>query len=398
MKTKRLKGNILNKILITLILLVLVSTLILTLAYFQDKKEYSGTLDFGNIKLKVSGDSVQTGSSKLNFSVDRTGVSYQTGGKIMPGDIVNIKLSVALESTSEPAYYIVNISDEKNVFENAFYYSQNGTDVYVNNGEKIVKQNTTTEETSKKVGKLTAGDSNAHNIAISAKIDENFDEQAIQTTVQCKIFAIQQANLNETEALTELLLNSSTEANKKVYTKVEYLESTGPQFINSKYKPTSEILKYELDYEITTDFYSFIGNASDDDLSFGIHLYNGRFYVGTGRALLGYNFTQNTLYKLSVEANNGNLTLIQNGVTTSKTYTGSLYKNSEIGIFRAKTDTGWSQPSTQSKIYFCKIYDNNILVRDFIPCVRNSDNKPGLYDAVSGMFFTNSGQSEFLWG
>ena len=75
MKTKRLKGNIINKILIALIILVLVSTLILTLAYFQDKKEYSGTLDFGNIKLKVSGgvegDGVTSSTSKLVFDTAR---------------------------------------------------------------------------------------------------------------------------------------------------------------------------------------------------------------------------------------------------------------------------------------------------------------------------------------
>ena len=57
------------------------------------------------------------------------------------------------------------------------------------------------------------------------------------------------------------------------------------------------------------------------------------------------------------------------------------------------------------KIYYCKIYDSNILKRDFIPCysttsVINVDgnsvptNTRGLYDLVEGKFYTNQGRGE----
>lgn len=32
-----------------------------------------------------------------------------------------------------------------------------------------------------------------------------------------------------------------------------------------------------------------------------------------------------------------------------------------------------------------------------IPSVRNSDNKPGMYDLVTNTFFTNEGEGEFEW-
>ena len=47
--------------------------------------------------------------------------------------------------------------------------------------------------------------------------------------------------------------------------------------------------------------------------------------------------------------------------------------------------------------YGMKIYDNNTLVRNFIPVLRNSDNKPGMYDRVTKTFFTNQGTGEFTY-
>lgn len=47
------------------------------------------------------------------------------------------------------------------------------------------------------------------------------------------------------------------------------------------------------------------------------------------------------------------------------------------------------------KLYYCKVYDNWTLVRDFIPCYRKSDNVIWLYDMVNDQFYTNSGSGSF---
>lgn len=41
------------------------------------------------------------------------------------------------------------------------------------------------------------------------------------------------------------------------------------------------------------------------------------------------------------------------------------------------------------RMYYCKIWNNWILVRNFIPCYRKSDNVIWLYDTVSWTFYTN---------
>ena len=60
----------------------------------------------------------------------------------------------------------------------------------------------------------------------------------------------------------------------------------------------------------------------------------------------------------------------------------------------------WSELQTSSyKLYNFKIYENDTLIRDFIP-VKNilNDNKICLYDKVEGKFYYNAGSGEFIAG
>jgi hypothetical protein len=49
------------------------------------------------------------------------------------------------------------------------------------------------------------------------------------------------------------------------------------------------------------------------------------------------------------------------------------------------------------KLYSCKMWYSNALVRDFIPC-KNNNNEIGLYDLVSQTFFGNDGTGDFIAG
>ena len=50
------------------------------------------------------------------------------------------------------------------------------------------------------------------------------------------------------------------------------------------------------------------------------------------------------------------------------------------------------------KLYYCKVYDNWTLVRDFVPCYRKSDNVVWLYDLVNDQFYTNAWSWTFTKG
>ena len=51
-----------------------------------------------------------------------------------------------------------------------------------------------------------------------------------------------------------------------------------------------------------------------------------------------------------------------------------------------------------ARIYRATFYLNGETVYDFIPCYRKSDQKPGMYDLISGEFYTNAGSGEFICG
>ena len=50
------------------------------------------------------------------------------------------------------------------------------------------------------------------------------------------------------------------------------------------------------------------------------------------------------------------------------------------------------------KLYSYKIYKNNELILDLVPCYRNSDNEIGIYDLVNNNFLTNQGAGTFTYG
>ena len=49
------------------------------------------------------------------------------------------------------------------------------------------------------------------------------------------------------------------------------------------------------------------------------------------------------------------------------------------------------------RLYYFQIFDNNALVRDYIPVIDSSE-RPCLFDKVSRECYYNQGTGEFLWG
>ena len=48
-------------------------------------------------------------------------------------------------------------------------------------------------------------------------------------------------------------------------------------------------------------------------------------------------------------------------------------------------------------IYSCYITEDYKVVRNFIPCKRNSDSAGGMYDLAGGKFYTNKGTGDFIY-
>ena len=58
------------------------------------------------------------------------------------------------------------------------------------------------------------------------------------------------------------------------------------------------------------------------------------------------------------------------------------------------------EPNLKSsmRLYYLKMWTDGVLVRDFVPVMRDSDNSIGLYDLVNDVFYENIGTGVFTTG
>lgn len=185
--------------------------------------------------------------------------------------------------------------------------------------------------------------------------------------------------------------------------RVEYLESTGTQYIDTGIMGNGEFnIKYGL-------YANSIGSGSDifagarsstQHLNLGQAADNGQFTIGYLNQYWqeSRNFAINTRYDIEISYKSGEQYAIINGTKgSSKTYTGTEQTDLTIYLFKRHHYGTDNVGGLQGRIYYFTIKQNDVLVRDFIPVLDNSG-RPAMYDQVSGKLFYNKGTGEFTYG
>lgn len=184
------------------------------------------------------------------------------------------------------------------------------------------------------------------------------------------------------------------------YTQVEYIESTGSQYINtgiSSGAGVSAVLDFS-PREFTGDV-NIGTQPGDDSRDWRFFNYQGGSMFDVGSRRIGYNsstiLTHGNRYIISI----GNAYLRISRLDGSVKWEGSNnpvtdneIKHSTIFVFANNSASGVAN-YTRMVLYsltMSDFVDGNVqLVRDFVPCVRVADGEPGLYDLVSKSFFYN---------
>lgn len=181
------------------------------------------------------------------------------------------------------------------------------------------------------------------------------------------------------------------------YTQLEYIESTGTQYIDTNIIGNSN-LSIEASMQMTSAltwrwlFSSRIG-ASGNLASIGLETGDSTTALRGeyGNQTYAYNVNPTTLLNINFNKNICNVNSI------SKTYNVETFESNCNLIIFGRNNSGTITSFSYAKLYYFKIYNNDILVRNFIPC-KNSSNEIGLYDVVSQSFFANSGTGVFVAG
>ena len=189
------------------------------------------------------------------------------------------------------------------------------------------------------------------------------------------------------------------------YQEVEYIESSGTQFIDTGFVPNdnTEIILVFTNNNATTGNYDCIfgtRTTASNDNTFALWIDTNRrfgaFYVtdGTGQALTLFPTSINAMTKHTAVMKGRVAEIDSVSVTCPATSSSPAY-SFYIG---ACNTAGTADYFSKILIYESKIYDNEILVRDFVPCYRKADYVAGLYDLVNNVFYTNAGSGVFAVG
>lgn len=186
----------------------------------------------------------------------------------------------------------------------------------------------------------------------------------------------------------------------KEYQRVEYIKSNGnKQYIKTGFAANQDT---SIEMEVTTTTLSanaalYCSRKTLNNKTFCAFRINGqlRHDYGNTQTDTSYTLKVNTPYKIY---SNKNKLYVNDSLVHTATYT--TFQSPYNMLLLASQDNTESAGANywNGNLYYCKIWDNETLVRNFIPCYRKNDNVVGLYDSVNGEFYANAGTGNFAKG
>lgn len=174
---------------------------------------------------------------------------------------------------------------------------------------------------------------------------------------------------------------------------VEYLQSTGTQWIDTGYQPTT-----------TTDaMIKFTATQNGNSWVMGTITWWGvRCYFDTTPKQVEFANSSVVFSRAGVAYTQGDvvtLSLQGSEVFADGTKIGEITRNNASGnlaIFGYQGKNGTANLLIPGRVYFVKLWQDGNLIRDFIPVRVGSSGY--LYDKVSGSLFGNQGSGSFILG
>jgi hypothetical protein len=186
----------------------------------------------------------------------------------------------------------------------------------------------------------------------------------------------------------------------KPYIILDNIQSSGTQYIDTNYNPKwNTRVVVELSNFVVGNGQCFVfgtrkeaSGTANDNYTVGVKSNQFRVdYMGSST-----NFTQTvSTGKITIDMN-GNVCTINNETITSaeKTSGESVYPLLLFAINNGGVPAAWAN----MRLYSCKIYEEDVLIRDYIPVKMRSSGNVGLWDLVNKVFYGNERIGEFVAG
>lgn len=185
---------------------------------------------------------------------------------------------------------------------------------------------------------------------------------------------------------------------------IEYLESTGTQWINTSYI-FADNFGFEIDFQNIGKGKTIIGannNGTRTAVLFCGASSTDRFYlnIGTHNAnttpfYMTLDTTKRHKVKILVNENKASIYVDDVQKFNNVSFSGNYISNLEQTVFCTNYGTSVNELAL-SKVFSLKMWQDNSMVRDYIPVRLGQVGY--LYDKVSGNIFGNSGTGSFILG
>ena len=183
------------------------------------------------------------------------------------------------------------------------------------------------------------------------------------------------------------------------YEQVEYIESTGTQYIITDIIPNNSMGIYA---KVSTD------DAVNNSGIIGANGQgNSRFFVSIKEETASYgwnNFIKtnlsvspNVIYTIELNYYNSRVGLLNNEVAFTITDNLSSYATRPMYIFAVNWE-GTTNGNSITKLYELKLTEEATVKYNFVPCYNINSGVIGLYDTVNGQFYVNQGSGTFKKG
>ena len=186
---------------------------------------------------------------------------------------------------------------------------------------------------------------------------------------------------------------------------VDYIESTGTQYVDTGFKPNNNT-SIEMKVLIPSSqagnvvrFFESRNNANTVDGAFGILSFDDSNKILQFRYDTAKNSDTNSQLAIDTEyiiRTDKNKLYVNDTLKVEQT-TSTFQLNYNLLLFGYQSPSDLHSNTGVYRLYYFKIYDNGVLIRDFKPC-KNTHGECCLYDAVSNRYFYNAGSGIFNCG
>lgn len=176
------------------------------------------------------------------------------------------------------------------------------------------------------------------------------------------------------------------------YTELEYIQSSGTQYIDAGCIPTANT-KVAMDFQLT---------AAEDAANACLFGVIGQFsfrWFGSGVVFRSNGANKADFPKgiPALDRHSVEKTATKTILDKTRSVTTTVGNVSKTLYLLAQRGNTAAQNFSRAKLYSCQIYENSALIRDFVPC-KSASGVVGLYDLVDAKFYANAGSGNFAAG